>query len=333
LPHCLKRIKQLNFTAMFLIGSEKSINAVELLIKTGLDWSVSKEPLVINLNPDLTDQELEEAENLGMPQVIPTEYVAILREDTKTVLGVHKAGYEVFQNQELAELILDLSKVADAPLHSFGTLKGGAKVYIQLKTGNTHLRRPDGTMDTIEGFGTIVNSFDGSTSLGIGISTVTISCMNKYFAAYRQLDSKIKHTKGMTVRVEDLLKSMDIFRKDESEHFDLIRRLASAPITAQAIDTVYKGMFDVSFADAQANRTAKVADRTLSTKKTNLIETFTLDTANQITDKGETLWGLFSGITKYTTHSLGADSEEAKMFGSVASKERVILSKFADLVK
>lgn len=305
---------QVKFTAMFLIGSEKSINAVELLMKTGLDWSVSKEKLQTESG-------------------IVTDHVAIVREDTKSILGVHKSGYEVFQNQELAELILDLSKVADAPLHSFGTLKDGAKVYIQLKTGNTRIRRPDGTMDTIEGYGTVVNSFDGSTSLGIGISTKTISCMNTFFAAYRQLDSKIKHTKGMTVKVEDLLRSMDIFRKDESAHFELISRLAQTPITAQAIDTVYKSMFDVSFAEAQANRTAKVDARTLSTKKTNLIETFTLDTANQITDKGETLWGLFSGITKYTTHSLGADSEEAKMFGSVASKERVILSKFADLVK
>ena len=66
--------------------------------------------------------------------------------------------------------------------------------------------------------------------------------MNTFFAAYRQLDSKIKHTKGMTVKVEDLLRSMDIFRKDEAAHFDLINRLAQAPITAQAIDTVYKGM-------------------------------------------------------------------------------------------
>lgn len=314
MPHCLKRITQLKFTAMFLIGSEKSINAVELLMKTGLDWSVSKEKLQTESG-------------------IVTDHIAIVREDTKSILGVHKNGYEVFQNQELAELILDLSRVADAPLHSFGELKGGAKVYIQLKTGNTRIRKPDGTMDTIEGFGTIVNSFDGSTALGIGISTKTISCMNTFFAAYRQLDNKIKHTKGMTVKVEDLLKSMDIFRNDEANHFDLINRLAQAPITQTATEIVYNRLFKVSPKEAAENSKADVKDRTLGSRKTNQIETFSADALHQLNDKGETLWGLFSGVTKYTTWSLGEDNEETKMFGSVATTEREILSKFADLVK
>lgn len=316
---------------MFLIGSEKSINAVELLIKTGLDWSVSKEPMVINIAPE--EGAMDEEGNPAQPQIIETDYVGIIREDTKAVLGVHKSGYEVFQNQQLAELINDLSKVADAPLHSFGMFKGGAKVFIQLKTGNTQLRKPNGTIDVIEGFGTVINSFDGSTSLGIGNSTVTISCMNTYFGAYRQLDSKIKHTKSLSIKVDDLLRSMDIFRNDEAAHFDLIRRLSETPATAKAIDTVYKSMFDVSFKEADQNRKAKVADRTLSTKKINLIETFTADAYDQLSDKGNTLWGLFSGVTKYSTWSLGADSKEAKMFGSVAKTERTILQQFADFVK
>ncbi len=294
---------------MLLLGSEKSINAIEILMNSGLDWAVTKE-------------------NLQTASGIVTDHIAIVREDNNTILGVHKSGYEVFQNQQLAELVLTLSQVADAPIHSAGMLKGGGKVYIQLKTGDLTLGS-----DQVRGYCTVVNSFDGSTSLGAGNSTTTISCMNTFFGAYKQLDAKIKHTKSLTIRVEDLLRSMDIFRKDESNHFDLIRRLASAPVTLNAVNAVYKGMFDVSFNEADENRKASANDRKLSSKKTNLIETFTADTLNQLQDKGQNLWGLFSGVTKYTTHHLGSNSEETKMFGSVANKERAILHQFAELVK
>lgn len=296
---------------MLIFNSTKNnaIDALEILLKGDLNWSVSKEKLQTSSG-------------------IETDHVAIVREDQKTILGVHKSGYEVFQNQQLAELILDLSQQSGAPIHSVGHLKGGAKVYIQLK--GTNLRLGD---DMVEGFHTIVNSFDGSTSLGCGTSTKTISCQNTFFAAYRELDAKIKHTKGMQVKIDDLLRAIDTFRKEEASNFDLIRKLASQPYTLSAVDSVFKVMFDTTFDTAAANAKAKAADRTLSTKKTNLIETFTADLKDQINEKGQTLWGLFSGVTKYTTHHIGSDSAETKMFGSVAKNERLILSKLAELVK
>jgi phage/plasmid-like protein (TIGR03299 family) len=299
---------------MFIIGSEKSINVVELQMRTGLDWSVSKEKLFTTSG-------------------IQSKRISIIREDTQTELGSPMEDYEVFQNNQFCELVLDLARVSDAPIHSFGMFKEGARIFIQVKTGFLNIPRANGDMDTVQGFGTLVNSFDGSTSLGIGNSTKTISCTNTFFAAYKQLDSKIKHTKGMTVKVEDLLRSMDVFRTDEAAHFDLVKRLSEAPATDTAMEIIMNRLFKVSASEAKENSAAKVADRTIGSRKSNQIETFSADALHQLNDKGNTLWGLFSGVTKYTTHSLGEGSEEAKMFGSVASTERDILSKFATLVK
>jgi len=52
----------------------------------------------------------------------------------------------------------------------------------------------------------------------------------------------------------------------------------------------------------------------------------------EIVDKGENLWGLFSGITKYTTHSLKGDSTENKLFGVYGNREREVFNKLAQMV-
>lgn len=284
---------------MYLFG-KNSINAIEMLMNAKLEWGVSKEPLQTESG-------------------IITEHVAIIREDNNAILGVHKGGYEVFTNQQLAELLLQLSDNTQLPIHSAGSLKGGQKVFIQLKSDELNLGA-----DKVKGYLTAVNSFDGSTSLGFGLSTTTISCSNTFFGAYRQLDAKIKHTKTMLIKIEDVMKSYEVFASEEKNHFEIIRKLASEGITQEMINAVYQGLFNTSFEDIR-QKVESVSTRTL-----NNAERFRLDLLNQLNDKGQTMWGLFSGVTKYTTHTLS--NEDSKMFGSIAKKERAIFSELAKVV-
>jgi hypothetical protein len=50
--------------------------------------------------------------------------------------------------------------------------------------------------------------------------------------------------------------------------------------------------------------------------------------------KGENAWGLFSGVTRYTTHSVSEkDTTEVKMFnGSYGQKDQKIFRELVELV-
>jgi hypothetical protein len=49
--------------------------------------------------------------------------------------------------------------------------------------------------------------------------------------------------------------------------------------------------------------------------------------------KCDNLWGLFSGVTKYTTHSLTKnDNTQAKLFGTYGEREREIFTNLVELV-
>lgn len=289
---------------MLILGKNtKSITALELLLTTDLAWSVEK-------------QELFAKGSEG--QSLKTNHVALIRTDTNAILGVHKIGYEVCQNQRMAEQVLALSQYSGAPVHSAGFLREGRKVYIQLKTENLNLGN-----DRIEGYLTAVNSFDGSTLLGFGNSTVTISCQNTFFAAYKTIASKFKHTANMEIKLEDMLHSLDIFNKDEIKHFAIIKKLAAAPVTAETIELVYKTMFNVKMADV-------LNKDVISTRKANQLAKFNQYQKIEIEQKGANLWGLFSGVTSYTTKEA---NEETKMFGKVAKDERILFDQLAKIVK
>jgi tRNA U34 2-thiouridine synthase MnmA/TrmU len=77
----------------------------------------------------------------------------------------------------------------------------------------------------------------------------------------------------------------------------------------------------------------RIADvKSLSTRKQNVLSDLQVNIHGEIVDKGENLWGLFSGITKYTTHSLKGDSTENKLFGVYGNREREVFNKLAQMV-
>jgi hypothetical protein len=65
----------------------------------------------------------------------------------------------------------------------------------------------------------------------------------------------------------------------------------------------------------------------------NKISRFYVDLNGELQQKGDNLWGLFSGVTKYTTHSLTKDDNtEAKMFGVYGKREQGIFNEMVELV-
>ena len=71
----------------------------------------------------------------------------------------------------------------------------------------------------------------------------------------------------------------------------------------------------------------------LSTRKKNQLGDFRSDLKCEIAHKGDNLWGLFSGVTRYTTHTMkSTDNSEGKMFGQTGVRERKIFKELVEMV-
>lgn len=281
------------------------MNTVEKFLKeTNLNWNVKSEPIQTESG------------------LIIDGYNALIREDTNDVLSVRTDSYFPYQNQELMELLFQVSNQTGLQVHKGGFFGKGEKVFIQLKSNDLRL----GT-DRIEGYLTGINSFDGSTSMAFGPSNLTISCQNKFFAAFRELDTKVRHTKNMVIRVDEICRSLEMVLEEEKKVFDNIVRLSETRFDDVVKDRITKHLFNIK-KEVDLNDV-----KVISGKTRNSLTRFNMDLGGELRDKGDNLWGLFSGITKYTTHSMTKDNErntKNKMFGVYGKREKEI---FADLVE
>lgn len=274
-----------------------------ILKQANLDWSVKAERLVT-------------AESN-----IETKSIAIVRQDNNAILGVHGDGYHPLQNSEMMEILDRISGKMGLPLHKGGYFGQGEKVYIQLKTQDLNV----GT-DKVKGYLTCVNSFDGSTSLAFGHSNLTISCQNTFFANYREMANKVRHTQKMHERIDIICMQIEDVLRAEQKIFQSITRMSEVKIDQKVRDMVLERILNLDKEERLADLT------TLSTRKKNILSDLEVNIAGEIQDKGGNLWGLFSGITKYTTHSLKGDSNENKLFGVYGRREREVFAELSQLV-
>ncbi len=284
--------------------SDQNLRVVDILDKANLNWNVKTEKVTTESGITLDG------------------YSALVREDTNVPLSVRSESYYPYQNYELVELLDRVSGLTGLSIHKGGFFGEGQKVFIQLKSNNLRIGN-----DRVEGYLTGINSFDGTTSLAFGPSNITISCQNKFFAAFREMQSKVRHTKNMVVKIDEICKRLEGVLDEEKIVFDNILKLSETRFDDIIKDRVTRELFginkDVDLKDMEA----------ISGVTRNKLSRFYVDLNGELQGKGDNLWGLFSGITKYTTHSLTKnDNTEAKMFGVYGKRELSIFNKLTELV-
>jgi hypothetical protein len=280
---------------------EKNPEIVDLLETCNLNWSVRQEDVQTTSGLIIQDR------------------MAIVRDDNDYVFPeIRSKGYHPFQNYELMDLLFKVSGMkGNLKIHNGGHFKGGARVYVQLKSNDLSLNG-----DKIEGYLTGINSFDGSTSLAFGPSNITISCQNKFFAAFRELDTKIRHTTNMGIKVDQICKDLEGVLQLEKEMFTNISRLADTRFDDLMKEKVTRALFKIN-PEIDLNDIDSIPGKTR-----NNLSRFYVDLDGELKQKGDNLWGLFSGVTKYTTHSLykDKDSTENKMFDDFGKREKQIFN-------
>jgi len=279
----------------------------DVLNQTDLNWTVREESLTTQSG------------------IIIPKQKAIVREDTNKVLSIHGEGYYPYQNHQLIELLDKVSQQSGLEIHRGGSFGDGQKVFIQLKSNDLKLGD-----DRIEGYITGINSFDGTTSLAFGPSNITISCQNTFFGAFRSMDTKVRHTKNMVMRVDDICRGLEKVVEEESKMFEDIKMLSETRMTKESEDWVTRTLFNI-MRDVDMND-----EDSISSVTRNKLSRFEVDLNGELKEKGGNLWGLFSGVTKYTTHSMNKGDEtknmENKMFSIYGQREREIFKELVEMV-
>jgi hypothetical protein len=283
----------------------KSNEVSILLDKYDLNWEVVKTPLILPSGED-------------------TGFFGTVRQDTRKTFGSFKGSYEVFQNDELARIVLDVADVLGVQSSNGGSFKEGAKVFMQIamddkKVGN----------DTIKRWTTAINSFDGSSALKWGSTGTTISCSNTFASASRDMQSSVKHTVNMREVVERSLRILERVETEENSLFEIFSKMADTKASKETVQHIIKMVSSVDVTKKES-----VAKKDYSTRAINTAQDLTRSIVNEMSYKEDSLWGLFSGVTHFTTHKSGTEKnrEESKMLGSLQRTDNQVLAYLSNLV-
>lgn len=286
-------------------------NVEEVLTKARLNWSVEKVPLLT-------------------PEGKESGFYATRRSDTSECFATFTNQYEIFQNAELAKLVMVLSDQFGFKFKGGGSFDGGRKVYIQLE--DEPIKDFGLNRDRIEKYTTAVNSHDGKLSLNFGSTTVPISCRNTFYMAYRGMKNKVRHTETMRTKVDAAISDIKGLKLEEKSMFDTFFKFLEKPATPEIVKQAITNVFEVD-----ANKSMADLRKELSTRAMNQVLELGASIQHEMKEKGSNIWGLFSGFTHYTTHKQSAPNREngkleSKYFGGAQEIDKTAFAFLSELV-
>ena len=275
----------------------------ELLENSGLNFKVQKEPL-------------------KLPDGKETKFFGVVRSDSRECFASTTDRYEIFQNEEMAELALLLSEQTGYEVGEGVAYGNGSRVSIDLKGKENFLEYPK-VGDIIQNSIRITNTHNGTGSLRLALGSLVLSCTNGMTRWVDEKSASIRHTTNMRGMLDTALKGFELIQKEEQTFMDEIHKMIGTPVDAQMVSNMIEQVTNVD-----VNKTRKVGgiwkSEDYSTQAVNKAKSLFDSIKEEIDYKGANVWGLFNGVTHFTTHKAGTDKnrETAKVFGSLMNTDK-----------
>ena len=219
--------------------------------------------------------------------------VAQVRDDNGAILGITSQTYEIYQNNDLRNLITPMVDEGLLEITNIGYLGKGEKVFIQAQMAEEYQIVGEAHQARI----TLLNAHDGSAALAAGVTDHRVICSNTFAMAMSDLDKRLRHTSDIHTRALEITQVINFVNENMKRFSDAAEKLSSHRVVGSELDdliaTVYKKPVE-------------------NVRAANSIRKFYREGAG---NEGKTLWDALNAVTQYTTHN--ASKDEGKRFASV----------------
>lgn len=242
----------------------------QILKDNGLDFTIEKEQLI------------------GKDSGRITPYYGLYNGKTNECINTCKVGYTVSQNEDILNMVMKgISKFGNQlSVSKAGSINGGRRVFLQLaidaksKVGDDILTR----------YVTMIDSNDGSTSLSVGIGDEVAHCLNQFFKFYKAGEAKFRHTATIEQKIATIPHLIELALDKSLEQVKIYNKFQSTPLTKALAEKVINEVLSFENLLDLTARQQIIHD--------NLMTAIKIERDYC----GDTVWGLFNGITRFTTH-------------------------------
>lgn len=296
-------------------------SGAQALTLAGIDWTVEKLSLA-DLTIDLPNAE---------------EFSVIVRQDTRAVLGVHKQGYGVIQNDHLGHMAdaIILASPEGAYIDTAGSLYEPGKVVWML------VRLADSTVQNLdspyEQWLLVCSSHDGSKTFSVRFVKVRVVCMNTFSMAMHKTKAlyTVRHTTNAVDYMANAREAVGMAIANSKAMDEQIARLLEVPYTSDRLLDPKVGL--ITQVDKPRPEKEGRSQTEWDKRFDSIVDAYTQDYNLEIMD---TAWGAVNAFQEFEQWSKGVrgrsvgDAQMSRLMNEdwpMTAKALSIVSK--DLVK
>jgi len=259
-----------------------------------IPWEVSKKEIALKVK------------NTFIP--IDT-HVAMVRSDNMNVLGINHSRYGYFSNQEFMEMANELVKISGFHLEGYQEIRGGKIMLGYLRNMDKELKIAGCKVKDYLVFG---NSFNRETSLFAGSSEIVIRCQNAFGRIHQQV--KIVHSSTIKERVKELIRYFENYFAAKKDMYKAMNHWAKVKVDEGIIEEMINYVMKLDNYETTED---------IPQQRLNKIEEMRGSINKELIELGDNVWGLFNGVTHYTTHVLQGRSNTSTIGNLYGVKNRI----------
>ncbi|HWD40094.1 MAG TPA: DUF932 domain-containing protein [Fimbriimonas sp.] len=250
--------------------------AQEAITAAGLDYEVSLKPMFT-------------AEGMEVPK-----RRAVVREDTRVVLGGVGPDYVPIQNTEAFEFLDAIVAEGGLRYHTAGALGKGERLWLLAKLPG--YVRVKGTEDVTDKYLLLSNSHNGTSALRVFFTPIRVVCANTLAIAHGRgvgQGISIVHKGGLRAKVAEAQKMLGLAHRFYDDLEGQINRLASYYPTLAQLKHYFAALYPEPD-NGNGIRTRNIHEE--------LFRLFELGRGQDIYGIRRTAWAAYHAITEYVDH-------------------------------
>lgn len=283
----------------------KTTRAIDVLKKTGLDWTVEKVPMFI--------KQRKVSPVKGTPYVAETEsHVKIpnnfanVRSSDNAILGVVGLRYQVVQNHEAFAFLNELVSSGDATFRTAGSIKDGHQVWILAKLSEFTIAG-----DQYQNFLFATNSHNGRSALTAGIVPVRLAGQNvlnlDLKGAWRSWE--VPRSVRISDGIDNVTVATDNILNYHNRFWVFAERMIGIPVGSGALDTILGHVFP---RQGESKRAITLQGRYVDEFRYRYLA------APDLGNLRETAWGVIQAMSDLVYHRDRTASKGANDAGMVS---------------
>jgi len=266
--------------------------------KNAFDWDIEKrEILDIHGNPIRGYSEIYRKGNED--------------EDNDGTIAVMKKSYTPITTAQFTDIVENIAGSIGADIAGYTDWSVGARGR-EVITAQILLSEALSIAGSkIQGYLTIGTGFDGQRSFYVGHTNQYLRCKNQWGSIITELTARL--TKNVLTKVEEIVKNIELYTEYERKLYEHFKQFQKVKIDESIIQECIARIAKLT--DEEKAMSLKEREKELSSQKLNKIDEIAASMRTEVAELGHNAWGMFNGVTQYTTHVMTSRTQES--FGNL----------------